>query len=141
MPPATIDVGIADANRLGGEHDRLEAGATDLVNRQRRDIVREPASERGLPSRRLSEARGHDVAQDAFLDVAGIDAGSSHGLGDDHRAELRGAEVLQRTEELAGRRANGGDDDGVLHGDVNHSAAAALYRQRLMPSERWPWPE
>ena len=50
--------------------------------------------------------------------IAGIDAGAAHGFGDDERAELRRGEVLERAEKLAGRRADGADDDGFTHGAI-----------------------
>ena len=40
-----------------------------------------------------------------------IDAGARDGFAHDQRAELGRGEVLERAEELAGRRADGGDDD------------------------------
>ena len=48
--------------------------------------------------------------------LAGIDAGAPHRFAHDHRAELGRGEVLQRAEELAGRRPDGADDDGFTHG-------------------------
>ena len=36
---------------------------------------------------------------------------------DDHGAQLRRLEILQRAEKFAGRKANGADDDGLTHMD------------------------
>ena len=55
--------------------------------------------------------------------MARIDAGAAHGFGDDERAELGRGQVLQRAEELAGRRPDGGDDDGFSHLRLLHFVA------------------
>ena len=47
----------------------------------------------------------------------------------DERAELRRGEVLERAEELAGRRADGADDDGFAHGLDVQSRLDALRRR------------
>src|SRR5262245_34268769 len=126
---------VADANRLGGEHHRLETRTADLVDRQRRDVVREAASKRRLSSRRLPESRGHNVAHDAFLDDGRIDASPSHGFGYDHRAKLRRAEVLQRTEEFAGRSPDAGDDYRFLH-DLMLTISRSSARLNALPRSR-----
>src|SRR5262249_8270963 len=77
-------------------------------------IVGQTAAKCSLASRCLPESGGDDVADDALLDDGRIDAGSANGIGDDHGAQLRGAEVFQRTEELAGRGSHGGDDYRLL---------------------------
>ena len=45
----------------------------------------------------------------------GIDAGAADGLAHGDGAELRRGELFQRAEELAGRRADRGDDDRLTH--------------------------
>ena len=105
------DVDVAGRDALRGEHHRLQARAADLVDRQRGDVIGQAAVERGLARRVLAVAGRDDVAHDAFVDGARIDAGAADGLAHDQRAELRRGEVLQRAEKLAGRRADGGDDD------------------------------
>ena len=78
----------------------------------------ETAAQCRLPGRRLAEAGRDDVAHDAFVDDGGVDAGAGDGFADDDGAELRGGELLQRPEELAGRGSNGGNDDGVHNSDL-----------------------
>ena len=111
------DVDVAERDALRGEHHGLEAGAAHLVDRQRRHAGIETAAERRLPRGRLAEPGADDVAEDALVDGAGIDAGARDRLAHGHRAEVGRAEVLQRAEELAGRRSNGADDDGFAHVD------------------------
>src|SRR5204862_7809777 len=108
-------VDVTGGDPLCREHDRFEAGAAHLIDRQGGDVIGESAAKRGLPRRILSFACRDDVAHDAFVDNARIDARASHYLGDHERAELRRGELLERAEELAGRRAYGADDDGVSH--------------------------
>ena len=72
---------------------------------------RQAAIQRRLPCRVLTVPGLDDVAHDAFVDAGRIDPGARHRLAHDERAELRRGEVLQRAEELAGGRADGGDDD------------------------------
>ena len=102
---------VAGRDALRREHHRLEPGAADLVDRQRRDVIGKPAVQRRLPRRVLAVARLDDVAHDALVDRGRIDAGAPHRLAHDQRAELRRRELLQRAEKLSGGRADGGDDD------------------------------
>ena len=50
------DVRISGANRLRRQHDRLQAGPADFVDRQRRDGRRQTRSQRRLPSGCLSDS-------------------------------------------------------------------------------------
>ena len=70
--------------------------------------------ERRLPGGVLSDARGDDVAHDALVHLARLEAGSRDRLTHDERAKLRCGRVLQRAEKLAGGRTDGREDDGVL---------------------------
>jgi hypothetical protein len=56
-----------------------------------------------------------DVAHDAFVDRRRIDARAPDGFAHDDRAQLRRAELLQGSEELADRRTNGRHNDCVAH--------------------------
>ena len=111
MPPATATSMSPVAIALRGEHHRLQSRAADLVDGQRRHVIREAAVERRLPRRILAEPGADDVAHDAFVDDRRIDAGAADGLGDDQRAELRRGESFQRSRETCrwrprcGRRA------------------------------------
>jgi hypothetical protein len=53
--------------------------------------------QRRLPCWRLTEPRRHDVAHDAFFDDAWVDARPPDRFTNDHRAELRCGERLERT--------------------------------------------
>ena len=64
------DLRIAGADGLGRQHDCLEAGAANLVDRDRRDGVGQARLERRLPGRVLAHAGLQDVAHDDFIDVA-----------------------------------------------------------------------
>ena len=56
MPPATATSMSPTRDALIGEHHRLQAGAADLVDRQRGDVVGQAAVERRLARRVLAEA-------------------------------------------------------------------------------------
>ena len=90
------DLDIAGRDPLRRQHDRLQSGAADLVDRHRGDVIGQPAVERRLPGRILPLAGGDDVAHDALVDGRRIDAGATDGLADDDGAELRGGELFQR---------------------------------------------
>ena len=109
------DVHVADGDALSGEHHRFQAGATHLVDRQRRDVVGQSAAKRGLPRGVLSQTGADDVAHDALVDQGRIDAGATNRFGDDERAEIGRGEVLQRAEKFAGRRADRADDHRFAH--------------------------
>ena len=76
-------------------------------------------------------AGADDVAQDALVDGGRVDAGAAHGFAHGHRAELGRLEILQPAEELAGRRANGADDDGFTHDDLDRTRP--VHPQMTMP--------
>ena len=105
------DLDVAGRDALRREHDRLEAGAAHLVDRQRGDVLAEAALERRLPGRVLAVARLDDVAHDALVDGGGIDPGAGDRFAHRHRAELRRGEVLERAEEFAGGGSDCGEDD------------------------------
>ena len=78
-------------------------------------FVAEPAVQRRLSRRILSEAGREDVAEDAFLDERRIDAGARDGFAHGNRAELGGLEAFQLAEKFSRRQASGADDDGRSH--------------------------
>ena len=100
------DVDVAGRDPLRRQHHGLQPGAADLVDRHRGDVFGEAAVERRLARRVLPFAGGDDVAHDALVDDAGIDAGAPDRLADGDRAELRRGELFEGSEELAGRRAD-----------------------------------
>ena len=108
------DLDVAGGDPLRGEHHRLQPRAAHLVDRQRRDVFGEAAVQRRLARRVLAVAGLDHVAHDALVHQRRIDAGAGDRFADRERAELRGGEFLQRAQELAGRGAGGGEDDGVF---------------------------
>ncbi len=76
----------------------------------------EAAVQGGLARRVLAGAGLNHLAHDALVHAVRVDAGAAHGFAHDEGAELRCGEVLQRPEQLAGRRAHGGNDDGFADG-------------------------
>ena len=83
----------------------------------RRHARVEPGAERGLAGRVLAEPGRDDVAHQALVDGGRLDAGAGDGFAHDQGAELRGGEALEGAQELAGRDADRGDDDG-RHGEL-----------------------
>jgi hypothetical protein len=57
---------VAGANRLVGEHDGFQARATDLVDGQRSDGIRQTGEYRRLAGGILSQPRGNHIAHDDF---------------------------------------------------------------------------
>src|SRR4029450_8536312 len=68
-----------------------------------------------LPAGPLPEACRDDAAHDAFVHARGFDTGTGDGFAYRDRSELGGGQGLERTEEAAGRRARGGEDNGLRH--------------------------
>ena len=126
---------------LGREHHRLQPGAAHLVDGQRGDVIG-----RGRRCSAACRAGFWPRPADTTLPMMhsstmrGIDAGAAHRFGDDQRAELRRGEALQRAEELAGRRANGADDDrfSASASSARRSVDAVGFRRwRPAPSSVW----
>ena len=141
MPPATAMSMSPARDALIGEHHRLEPRAAHLVDRERGHVVGEAAASAACRAGFWPSAGRDDVAHDAFVDDRRIDAGAADGFGDDQRAELRRGEVLERAEELAGRRADGADDDGSSHGrvmllDVRRGCRWRCRRRRRVAEQR-----
>src|SRR5262249_21743033 len=109
------EVGVAGADRLGGEHDRLEAGAADLVDGEGGDGVGQSRLEGGLARRVLAEPRLEDVADDDLVDAVRRGAGPFECFADGDGAELRGRHLAEGAEILADGRADGGEDQGIGH--------------------------
>ena len=105
------DVDVADGDALCCEHHGLEAGAADLVDRQRGDVIREAAVQSRLAGRVLPVTGLDDVAHDAFVDNRGIDAGARDGFAHDPGAEIGGRQILERAKKLSRGGSDGGDDD------------------------------
>ena len=63
--------GVAQADRLIGEHDGLEPRAADLVDRRGTDRRWQPREDRRLPRGVLTDPGGDDVAHDHLVDPIG----------------------------------------------------------------------
>ena len=62
------DLGVAGADRRGGQHDRLEPRAADAVDRRRRRRVGQTGLEERLARRRLAGAALEHLAHEDFVD-------------------------------------------------------------------------
>ena len=101
------DLDVTGGDALRREHHGLESRAADLVDCHGGHPIVQAAVEGRLPGGILTVAGLEHVAHDALVDEGRIDAGTGDRLTNDQGAELRSGEVLEHTEELAGRRANG----------------------------------
>ena len=129
MPPATIKLGVAGPNRLGREHDRLQAGAAHLVDGVGRDGVGQPGLERRLPRRVLADAGLQDVAHDDFVDLAAASTLARLSASRTTTAPSCGAaSVGQVAEELADGRTGGRQNDGIGHGKPRLGLAGGWWR-------------
>ena len=111
LAPGHDAFGVAGLDGLGREHDRLEAGAAHLVDRERGDAGGKSRLDQGLTGRRLAAPALDHLAHDHFFYGGGIDAGAGDGIADDHRAELGRAKRRESAEIAADGRPNGGQDD------------------------------
>ena len=113
------DLGIAQPHRLRRQHHGLQAGAADLVDRECADRVGEPGLEGRLPRRRLAQAGRDDVAENAFVDLRGIQPGARDRLAHREGAQVGRRERLEHAQELARGRTRGAEDDGITHGSAH----------------------
>ncbi len=67
--------GVAAANRLRRQVQRLETGAADLVQRERWHRVGKARLDRSLARGVLAGAGGEDLPEDDFIDFGGIQPG------------------------------------------------------------------
>ena len=114
------DLGVPGLDRLGGEHDRLEARAAHLIDGERRNGGRQAGLDERLAGGRLAGAALNHLAEDDFFDRAGVDAGPDHRVTNDHGAELGRGEGGKTAEIPPDGGAYGGEDDGcraVAHTD------------------------
>ena len=111
--PADLVVAVAD--RLRGQHHRLQAGAADRVDGQRRHALRQAALDDGLARRVLPAARGQDLAEDHLADLVAAQLGALEQVRDDGCAELGRWGLGKRSAEFADGGPGGGDDDDVGH--------------------------
>ena len=71
MPPVTDDLDVAGADRLVGEPDRAHPRGADLVDRLRRDLLRDPGLDLRLARGDLPLAGLEHLAEDDLLDLLG----------------------------------------------------------------------
>ena len=138
LPARQQELGVAGANRLGREHHRFQSRAAHLVDGDRGHGGRHPALERGLPRRGLPDTALDDIAHDDFLQRGGVDPGALDRGPDRHRAEIRGGERGQATQEPADWRARRRHDDGgalqrkcIRHEDELLEASAVASRNGM----------
>ena len=147
MPPATTSSASPGADLRGREHDRLEPGAADAVDRRGRGAVRQTGHQRRLAGRRLTDAGLEDLAHQDFVDGGrrGLETGPLDRRANGDAAQVRCGNRAQRSAELADRRARGGDEIDVAvgagivldHGPNLHLDPVRLPRQPS-PGERLP---
>ncbi len=109
-------LGVAAADRLGAQVQGLEAGAADLVQGHGRHADRQAGLDRRLARRVLPGPGGEHLAEDHFVDLAGIETGLFEQAADYRGAQLGGGNAGQRALEAADGGTGSGDDDDVLHG-------------------------
>ena len=119
-------VGIAAANCLSGQVQRLEARAADLVQGHRWHGEGQAGLDCRLARRVLSGAGGQHLAHDYFIDFSNVQTGLRQQLTDYRSTEVYRGHVGQGTLETADGSAGGGDNDDFLHGMIPHWAANCI---------------
>ena len=92
-----------------------QAGAADLIDRERRRFHGDAGAHRRLASGVLALARGEYVAQHDIRNVGCFDCGSVQRRADDGRPQLMGGNAGQRSPERSDSRACGRNDNNVCH--------------------------
>ena len=95
-PPATMILASPLAICCSAERHRAQARAAHLVQPEGRLVLRHARLDRRLTGRVLALVRGQDLAEDHFIDLAGIDLGAG-----ERRLDHGGAELMR------GRRREG----------------------------------
>lgn len=114
---ADVEVAVSGANGLRGEHDGLEAGAADLVDRARPDGLGHATSNGALAGDVLAQARRDDVAHVHLVDLGRIaDSGPFERGGNDRRAKLDGRNIGQSPGEATDRCARRPEDHDFVNG-------------------------
>ena len=99
------DFDLAGADQLVGKRDRVDAGETNLVNRDRRHLLGDSGLDRGLPGGDLAGAGLQDVAHDHVVDVLALHSREIESGPDRVRPETLSRDLLERAPKLAKRRA------------------------------------
>jgi len=106
---------VAIADLIGGEHQRLHAGAAHLVHGRRGHRRSDARGERSLPRGSLAEPGREHAAEHHFVERVTGDAGVRQGGACSGSAELGGAGAGEHALESADRRAAGSHDHGFGH--------------------------
>ena len=109
--------GVAAADGLRRQPDRLQAAAAHLVDRERRHLVGQPRFDGRLPGGILAGGSREHLPHDDLVDLARLDPGLLDQRGDHPCAKPAGGDCGQRAAELPDGGAAGRDDDGVDHGE------------------------
>mmetsp|Transcript_25459 Transcript_25459/g.75249 ORF Transcript_25459/g.75249 Transcript_25459/m.75249 type:complete len:571 (-) Transcript_25459:525-2237(-) len=109
--PGDDDVGGARADRLVGQHDRLKAARTHLVDDCARDRVGQPRGQHRLRGRRLPEIGAAHVPHEHLVHVRRLHTGALYRGPHGDAAQLRRRERRERALEAAERRAHRRNDD------------------------------
>src|SRR5262249_36574064 len=108
-----VEVTIASLDGLGGEHNSLEARATDLVDGDGRHIISNATVKGCLARRCLALACRHDIAHDDFIYTLAGGVGALDRFANGDRAKLRGGEWRERAQEASYGGAHGAQDHRV----------------------------
>ena len=108
-------LGVAAAHGLRRQHHRLEARPAHLVDRHRRNRMRQSGFDRRLARDVLAAAGGQYLAQDDFGDLLGCQARLREQRAYDRGAEVRRRHLGDGTAEFADARPQGACDDNVRH--------------------------
>ena len=115
MPPATTISCSPARISWSASAIALMPGQADLVDRDRGDVHRDAALDRGLAGGDLPGAGLDDLAHDHVVDLVAGDAGLLQRALDGDAAEVGGGLVLETAEQAADRGARTRDDDGSGH--------------------------
>ena len=109
------DVELPGTDQLVGQRDGVDARQTHLVDGQRGHIPADSAGHGRLTGRHLPGARGQHLPHDHVLHRRGRKTGLLEGTRDGDRTEITAGEVLQRTHQLADRRAGSSNNHRRRH--------------------------
>ena len=109
------DIELAGPYQLVSEGDRVNAGQAHLVDGERRDIPADACRHRSLPGGHLTGPGGQHLAHDHVLDQRGRDVPLLQRTRDRNGTQITGAEILQRTHQLADGRPCASNDHRCRH--------------------------
>ena len=108
-------IGIAGANGLGSQINRLKSGTADLVDGVCRYCRRQAGADGSLPGRILAQTGLEDVAEDDFVDSRRIDFRPAERFPDHDRTQFRRGQGGQRTVETADSGSDCAGDNYFSH--------------------------